>query len=138
MKSSEKHRDYLFTIQASKILGELGYKVNLITLNSIAYSEADDPEDPRNSTGINDMAIFRTAYDFISSVPLGADWDYEGEMDEEWHQQVLRPADTGWRKDQIHATENADLEWIEKTAQKIKLKPIPKGTLGGASEKKNQ
>lgn len=103
-------------IQASKLLGEHGLKVNIITVNTPAYSGEDDPEDPRNSNGINDMIIIRTKDDPISPIaPGGAEWKYDGDAQE---LEITNDKSGGAK----HSTKNVDIKQIENSDLE-KLKP---------------
>ena len=106
-------------IQASKFLGEVGIEVNIITVNTPAYSGEDDPEDPRNSEGINDMINIRTKDDPIAPIaPGGAEWEYDGEVDAQ--ELVITNNEKGGAK---HATKNVDVKQIDDSNLR-KLKPF--------------
>lgn len=64
------------SIRAARILGKMGYKVNVITLNTPASKNADDFEGPKDNPGINDMIDIRTQDDFVPGLPFGKRWNY--------------------------------------------------------------
>jgi RHS repeat-associated protein len=105
-------------IQAAKILGEKGYKVNVITVNRPAFNKDGDPENPEGNEGINDFIDIRTKDDPIAPIPIGATNNYTGTVGQK---KEVTNAYSGREK---HNSENVDKEQIINSELK-KLKPIP-------------
>ncbi len=125
-------------IQASKILGDLGFKVNLITLNT--PEETDEPrllgdnfaftnswENPLvNNEGINDFIQFTTDGDFVAKGLSTELFEYDKvEMEKRgWESYELSNKYFWYQGTKIHGTGTANTEEIDKVD--TKLSPIPK------------
>jgi hypothetical protein len=106
------------SIRAARILGKMGYKANVITLNTPASKNADDSEGPKDNPGINDMIDIRTQGDFVPGLPFGKTWNY----DEKVTRQSLTITSKEKGSDK-HATKNTDTEQI-KDSGLGKLNPV--------------
>lgn len=106
-------------IQTAKILGNLGYKVNIITVNTPVENDENDQENPKDNQGINDMIQITTSYDYIRTV-LGTELAGEYDKPSMYRLQYLRLKTDHWINP--HATENVDTKQIDNSELK-KLKP---------------
>ncbi len=125
-------------IQAAKILGNFGFKVNLITLNT--PQETDVPwllgdnfvftntwENPLiNNDGINDFIQITTKGDFIARVASTELFEYDkAEMAKRGWESFEIPSKYPWYMFlSVHGTGTANTDAIDKID--AKLSPIPK------------
>lgn len=120
------------SIQAAKMLGEMGYEVNLISINRTSYNEEGDSENPDGNNGINDHIDIRTKNDKVYKFVRGGGTEnkYEGDG----QQLILTNKKIFFLF--RHATKNIKVEQIENSNLE-KLKKVDEECTPSACENSN-
>jgi hypothetical protein len=98
-------------IQAAAILGEMGYKVNVITYNTPAENEDGHIENPAENKGINSHFSFYTEGDKVVTLLGGADRKYTDKPTT--HKRRTFKLNNDKSNPSKHATENIPTEAID-------------------------
>lgn len=119
-------------VQAAKMLGEEGYKVNIITINRSSHNKEGDIENPEGNEGINDMIDIRTKNDpILPKDPSNRQGGGNNEYDGPGQKLIITNDAKGLKK---HSTNNVDESQIDNSDLK-KLKPVAKDKTPPATKK---
>jgi hypothetical protein len=119
------HGGNVATLAGKILYDKYGIKINLITINTPAYTGKSDIENPLNHPAVNDMITFWTPEDQVAGGLAGSDHHEENAKNPRNQVIPLEPRDEVGGMYSDHFLENVDPNQL-KNSDAQKLKPVEK------------